>query len=160
MPPAWVLGSRNNVVRLWSISQSNTFISLAELTFEFIIHRKSRNGSCILHKHILSHVQAHGCSVQLYGDDMGISKPVKSCLLYAVVTGPSWQAVDRHTRVWPMWVHTSKWWMCKCENTWGVASASVIGIAGMFHTSALYCDLNWYDIPWLIDRLCCMVDQS
>ena len=46
-------------------------------------------------KHILSHVLAHGCWVQLYGDDMGISEPVKSCLPYAVVTGPSWQAVDR-----------------------------------------------------------------
>ena len=31
-----MLGSRNNVVRLGSISQSNTFISLVELTFEFI----------------------------------------------------------------------------------------------------------------------------
>ena len=29
-------GSRNNVVRLGPISQSNTFIALAELTFEFI----------------------------------------------------------------------------------------------------------------------------
>ena len=84
-------GSRNNVVRLGPISQSNTFIALAELTFEFI------GGSLAMapasYKNIFGHTVAG--RVQLYGDDMGISEPVKSCLPYAVVTGPSWQAVDR-----------------------------------------------------------------